>query len=116
MESIRLEETGSGRVLKLCGGMNIDEASRLRDVMLGVLDSGKGLLLDLRDVEEIDLACVQVICAAHRSFLTEGLKISLTGSDRECLRRSLSDMAMHVSACDPPLAGQCLWAAGESHV
>ena len=51
-------------LLKVAGSMSIYETAALRDVMLAVIDSPKGLTLDLGDVAECDTAGVQLLCSA----------------------------------------------------
>ncbi len=116
MGEIRLDEGGGMKVLRLAGVLTIESAARLREVMLEVLEAGQGLRLDMGSLEEIDLACTQVICAAHRSFLKSSLQLSLIGEVSEGLRKSLTGMALHPSVCEKSIVEHCLWTGGASHV
>ncbi len=101
-----------GKLLKLSGELTIDSAARLREMLMDLFDSGEELEISVRELEEADLACIQVLCAAHRSFEKAGRQIVLGGSISEKLLTSLKDMGIDPSACDAPLGANCLWKTG----
>jgi ABC-type transporter Mla MlaB component len=104
-----------GKLLKLKGELTIDSAARLRETLLDLLDTGEELEISLREVEEIDLACIQVLCAAHRSFHKAGRHIALGEGTSAGMLGALKDMGMDPSACDRPYGENCLWKTGGGH-
>jgi len=113
---IVLEGNGIGKVLRLAGRLGIENASELKGALVEAFQSGQGLDLDVSAVESADLACVQVLCAAHRSFTNAKRHIALGSSIPDGLGRSLKDMAIEASVCDPCYTPECLWGNGGSHV
>jgi anti-anti-sigma regulatory factor len=115
MGHIVLEGNGIGKILRLAGRLGIENASELKDALVEVLMSGQGLELDVSAVESADLACVQVLCSAHRSFVNAKRHIALVSSMPEGMTRSLKDMSIEPSACDSRYTSECLWGKGGSH-
>lgn len=113
---IVLEGNGIGKVLRLAGRLGIEHANELKNALVEALESGQGLELNVSAVEFADLACVQVLCAAHRSFVNAKRHIALGGSIPDGLGRSLKDMAIEASVCEPCYTSECLWGNGGSHV
>ncbi len=115
MGHIVLEGNGIGKVLRLAGRLGIENAIELKRALVEVFESGQSLVLDVSDVESTDLACMQVLCAAHRSFVNAKQHIALGSSIPEGLIRSLKDMSIEASACDACYPSGCLWGKGGSH-
>lgn len=117
MGEIVLETMAGGRkVLKLSGELTIEISPRLKGAFLEAFESGHGLGVDVSKAEMIDLACVQVFCAAHRHFVGGGLSLVIAGDIPESVRRSLNDTAIDSSTCNSACTSQCLWAKGGGHV
>jgi anti-anti-sigma regulatory factor len=116
MGGIVLEGNGIGNVVRLAGRLGIENASELKRVLVEAFEGGQGIELDVSAVESADLACVQVLCAAHRSFVNAKRHMALGSSIPDGLRRSLRDMSIEASTCDAPYTSECLWGMGGSHV
>jgi ABC-type transporter Mla MlaB component len=67
--------------LKVEGCVTISEAARFKDVLLDALGAARELRVDLSGVTEIDLAGLQLLCAAHRSARERGKVFSVQGGE-----------------------------------
>lgn len=67
---------GGGRV-RLAGELTIYHAAAARDSLLGLLQAGVPLELDLGGVSEIDTAGLQVLMAAKQQARRTGLPLAL---------------------------------------
>ncbi len=116
MGHIVLEENGIGNVLRLAGRLGIENANELKRVLVEALEGSRGLELDVSAVESADLACMQVLCAAHRSFVNGKRHMALGSSIPDGMCRSLRDMSIEASICDARYSSECLWVKGGGHV
>jgi anti-anti-sigma regulatory factor len=112
MAMVHIEDKDNAKILKVQGTLSIQDASILRDNLLEALGSSERLLIDLSDVDSIDLACMQVMCSAHRTFFNANKSISITSHISKGVMRSLSSAAIVPEACDRESHGPCLWATG----
>ena len=112
MAKIDMLDNENTRIIKVQGALSIQDSSALRRCLLEALDSPESLLLDLTDAQTIDLACIQVLCSAHKTFSKARKDIGITGELPEGIVRSLSSAALVPDACDRESHGPCLWATG----
>jgi anti-anti-sigma regulatory factor len=66
------------RSVKLSGAVNIRNTVQHHEVLCGALSAGADISLDLGDVQDADLAFVQLIIAARRSAQDRGLTLTLS--------------------------------------
>jgi anti-anti-sigma regulatory factor len=109
MCSIEVKDTDIGRVVRLGGKLVIDHASELRDAFMKAFEGSQGLNLDMSRVESTDLACLQVLCAAHRLSVRLGKKIAVSTPASPGFLKSMKDMAVHPAICNSPFDKECLW-------
>ncbi|MFO8032448.1 MAG: STAS domain-containing protein [Desulfohalobiaceae bacterium] len=75
--------------IRLQGDCSVENAGRIRQEILQVLDSGQDLELDLTQVSKADSSLQQIICAAHRSFAAQDLLIRLQGQPAQAVLDNL---------------------------
>lgn len=109
MGDLVLEDTAKGRIIRLTGRLAIDSARDLKRILLEAFESHHNLEIELNEAEAIDAACIQVLCAAHRSFFKAGKDMTVRGHASEAFRQCLKNMAIYPSICDSPFAEKCLW-------
>jgi anti-anti-sigma regulatory factor len=64
---------------RLSGAGTIKNVTQHRDVLCEALSAGVDVVLDLEDLEETDLAFIQLIISARRSAQARGLSLTLSG-------------------------------------
>jgi anti-anti-sigma regulatory factor len=112
MAKIDMIDNDNTRILRVHGALSIQDSSALRGCLLEAFGSTESLLLDLTETQTIDLACIQVLCSAHKTFSKAQKSIGITGKLPEGIVRSLSSVALVPDACDRESHGPCLWAIG----
>jgi anti-anti-sigma regulatory factor len=76
-----LDSTNDGRVILTANSsVTLAQAAALKAQLLKVLDSGRSAVLNLEGTEEIDLACLQVVLAACRTFAARGQRLEVADS------------------------------------
>jgi anti-anti-sigma regulatory factor len=67
-------------VLDLGASLTVERAASLKDELAAALAGQGGVRLSFSSVEEIDLSCLQVLCAALRSAKASGKDLHFTGT------------------------------------
>lgn len=100
--------------LKVTGSLTIGEASRFKEVLLETLNTTQELRLDLSEVTEIDLAGLQLLCAAHHLAQTRGKFFSL-GSGEYGIFHDVAKNAgfLRQAGCAQDLSGSSVFIGGE---
>ena len=102
-----IERSDDPTVLVIKGVLNVDIAFEIKKAMLEALGNGI-VVLDMSEVKEIDISCLQLFCSAHRSASAAGKKISVSGCSGP-IRRKAAEAGLLPNACKEKLAGDCLW-------
>ncbi|MBF0175652.1 MAG: STAS domain-containing protein [Magnetococcales bacterium] len=68
MYTLAVEDSGTG-TLTLAGDLTIQHARELKEALIDAVTQSMHLNLNFKDVERVDLAGLQILCAAHRSLL-----------------------------------------------
>lgn len=77
-------------VLNPSGAMIVDRASAFRNELSDALRSSHAIAVDLSLVEELDLACLQVLYAARRAATAAGKELHLSGTISPRVAKRLS--------------------------
>ena len=75
---IHEQRQGEKLTLRLHGNLDIYAVAELRELLLSCLVSGHTLDIDLREVEEIDGAGLQLLLALKRGASEQGCQLSLS--------------------------------------
>ncbi len=78
--AIALNELAEGKVLRLSGEINLSLAVKLKALLVEALDSASPLVVDVGDAIEIDLACLQLLVAAERTFAQRQIRFAVEDS------------------------------------
>lgn len=68
-----------GAVIAVGGSLTASQAGRLRAALLEALDGSRRVEVALRDVHEVDLSFLQLLCAAQRRATTRAVGFTLSG-------------------------------------
>ncbi len=114
MAKVDMVDNDNSAIIRVQGALSIQDSSALRGCLLEAFGSAEeSLLLDLTGAQTVDLACIQVLCSAHKTFSKAQKSIGITGKLPEGIVRSLSSVALVPDACDRESHGPCLWSTGE---
>jgi len=100
----------SSILLNWQGRLSIEEVIPLRNALLAALNQHAETTIDLDGVELLDLACVQLLCAACGSASTRGKRLSLRGTENPALAQTLrmNGLSYRENCLRSHKAG-CLW-------
>lgn len=92
------------------GRLSIEEVTPLRDALLIALNQHTEITIDVSKVEEIDLSCVQLLCAACGSASMRGSRLSLCGAKNPALAQCLLKNGLNYrDNCLRSDKSDCLW-------
>lgn len=120
MDELTLERTpgpeAQGRqTLKVTGRVTIAQAFEFREELLVALSAADELQLDLAGLTAIDLAGLQVLCAAHQGAEATGKLFQIMDGGNEVFRNVAADAGFlrHVG-CARDTSCSCIWVGGEN--
>jgi anti-anti-sigma regulatory factor len=100
--------------LVLTGDLKIEQAQALRDTLLQAWEEDKNVILNIDQVNDVDVACLQVFCAAHRTFLKSGSRLIFNGPLPSLFQSSVEEAGFgRERGCTLNRTKTCLWAHGE---
>ena len=97
--------------IEVKGTCTVEEAGRIRALLMERLRETDRIVLDLSGVGEVDLSFLQLICAAHKSALNAKKTLVLDGVPSEPLIRKVREAGFACrKACGAELDKDCFWA------
>ena len=110
MKVVRLQK---GIRLCLEGELTVSNATALREGFLEALGQSDQVEIDLDEITAVDLAGLQLLCAAHRTAVAKGKTLTLKDTQVPALvqARAVSGFVFHRSCRFNP-AGDCYWVGG----
>lgn len=95
------------------GHLSIEEVRPLRDALLVALNQQSEVTIEVAGVESIDLACLQLLCAACGSASIRGKKLQLRGAANPALALVLAENGLNYREnCLRSRTNNCLWLKG----
>ncbi len=102
-----------GRILKLEGELGIQQAGHLKVLLLKEFAETDRLSLDVEAVTGMDVAGLQVLCAAHKTFLTAHKGMEIVGAVSPAYEQAINDSGYRRKiGCHADPERNCLWVAG----
>jgi ABC-type transporter Mla MlaB component len=97
--------------LEVSGTCTVQEAGRIRTLLMKRLQETDRVVLNVSGVGEVDLSFLQLVCAAHKSALYANKTLVLDGVPSEPLTRKVREAGFTCrEVCGPELNKDCLWA------
>lgn len=105
-----LEHSDGTAKLSISGSMTIEDAANLKTALAGIFtDSAPQIEIELSETPSVDLSCLQVFCAAHRSAALAGKELVLRNTP-DSLRTCLEDAGFpRQTGCLHHEGKTCLW-------
>jgi len=116
MAEYGIEDNGKRRVLSLSGELTIQNAEYVRSTLLEAMQSVEHLTVRIDGVTDVDLACLQILCAAHRSAAQRNVHLKLEKKGAEVFNQTAiyAGFLRH-AGCAFDVGRECLWIEGGDH-
>jgi ABC-type transporter Mla MlaB component len=109
---IIVENKGSAVVLRASGELVIDQAARLASGLVEALGDSGNIGIDLSSVTKIDVACLQLLCAAHKSSVRQKKVLRFDGICPDTVTHVAKDAGFG-RVCGLRADDACLWGEAE---
>ncbi|MBI4847891.1 MAG: STAS domain-containing protein [Nitrospirae bacterium] len=110
MADIKVEKREDNNIVVITGEMTIQNASALRDALIQSTECAEHVILDLKDVTEIDLSCLQLLCAAHRTSVNSQKSLKLKQDYPEILKKAVTEAGYsRYFGCKLETEKSCIW-------
>ena len=109
MADIKREKAADKDVLVLGGELTVTHISSVKNELQDVLRSSSSVQVRMENVQDLDVAFLQLLCAAHRTAADENKSLTI-GGDMEKFRALLkrSGFQRHIG-CRENSRYPCLW-------
>jgi anti-anti-sigma regulatory factor len=110
----RTEPSTKTRTLRLEGSLTIERAAELKQILLDAMRGGEDLKIELEDVADCDLTCLQLLCSAHRTSIKMKKQLMLADNKSELFKQATQDAGfVRTLGCPGDPNKTCLWTGGE---
>jgi anti-anti-sigma regulatory factor len=97
----------------MAGNMTIYFAAEMKETLLTAFTESSKLTCNIENVPEIDLAGLQLLCAAHKSSCAAGKTFGIVGLNSESIRKTMVAAGFDRHAgCMKDENSRCLWVGG----
>lgn len=102
-------QRGTSWAVTIEGALTLPYISELRDALLRSVRSADDIVIDLREVTDLDVSGLQVMCAAHKSAIRLGKRLSLAVPPAAVMDLAGSAGYARQASCISGADGRCLW-------
>ncbi len=111
---LKTEKTGNTVTVKMGGPLTIEHVAELKTFMSNVSGEAEEILVDLDDVTDIDLSCIQLLCSANLSFDKTRKRLTRKSAQTKVITRALSEAGYtREMVCHDKPCKNCLWKGDE---
>ncbi|UCG78284.1 MAG: STAS domain-containing protein [Nitrospirota bacterium] len=113
---LSVDKSGKKGVLRPKGELTLLRADEMKKALMRALKKVKQLEIDLAGADDLDAACLQLICSAHRSAINAKRKITLKDTVPASVKDRLVFYGYVDAKCDIKGQNDCLLASGGNNV
>lgn len=108
--TFKIEESGNATTINAGCALTISQATELKKNITDALSNSDGLIIDLKNLSEFDLSCIQLLCSANFTFEKTGKKMTVNIAPGDFLREKLLQSGYtSKSGCFESPCRNCLW-------
>jgi anti-anti-sigma regulatory factor len=85
----RIEDSDNIRMLKFYDDLIIQNADEFKTILGESLEAAGILIINVESVAEIDLSCLQLLCALHKSAMLAGKTVTLDYNRSPLIKETL---------------------------
>ena len=96
------------------GSLTIQRAAEFKELLTKAFKEVDRLEIKIDTVNEIDLACLQLLCSTHKTFMETKKTLSIISNQSEALKKAIKDAGYdrHKACKAKGDNNQCLWVSG----
>ena len=110
MTDVAIEDRGSTQILHLSGELVVRHTDRLFSGLVAALGGAERVEIDLSSVTDVDISCLQLLCAAHKTSIRQHKPLRVEGPCPDVFRRALNNAGyLRRTGCVLGTSHACLW-------
>ncbi len=110
MMKSKFEQSGDKGMLTLDGDLTVEHAGEMRMALIKALVDSDRVEVKLGEVAEADLACLQLLCSAHRTAVTLKKRFAVAGARPEKFKQAVEAAGyLRFTGCSLGREKGCLW-------
>jgi anti-anti-sigma regulatory factor len=110
MTDCRVEAKSTATILHLSGELMIDYAARLRSILIDSLRKADRIEIDVSSVTGIDISCLQLFCAAHKTSAGMNKFLGFLDGPSSVLKQTARQAGwLRSTGCMPDRSMECVW-------
>ncbi len=115
MFDYKIEESDEKKTLSISGELIIQNAAELQKILIESLEDTAHLALNIENVTEIDMSCLQLLCSAHKTTLNTDKGLSIDGGPSAIFQKAVNISGyQQFTGCELDKSNSCLWINGNS--
>ena len=115
MFDYKVDKSDDKKILSINGDLTIQNAAELQKILIECLEDTAHLTLNIENVTEIDMSCLQLLCSAHKTTLNTDKGLSIDGSPSAIFQEAVNVSGyQQFSGCELDKSNSCLWIDGNS--
>lgn len=95
--------------LQVDGAVTVAQVGQLKELLARAVDQAETVLVDLSRVDQVDIAGLQLFCAAQRYAGVRGKTLRLSGGGERCRALVRTAGFVHGAWCNAREKTSCLW-------
>lgn len=105
-----IEKDGEACVMKLSGSLTIENVDLIKEKLMELFDNEEIVRVNVSEKSDIDFTFLQLMCSAHRTFVSHKKKLCFCNKNSEILCRKIEKLGFkrHTGCC-LDLDNSCLW-------
>jgi len=105
-----LKNSNDNGIVKLSEDMTIQHITKICDVLIKALKANDKIFIEFGNVTHVDLAGLQLMCAAHRIAILTGKQISCSGTLPDVFRKAAEEAGYdRLTGCRRDDRENCFW-------
>ncbi len=106
----KIKFTDGKAVLTFAGDLTVNQAPEIRMTFIKALIDADQVLLKFKNVSDIDLTFLQLLCSAHRSAIRLNKQITFDGSRPDLLKKTVDAAGYsRATGCRLDREKTCFW-------
>ena len=108
MIDFNIEKRDDEQVVTISGELTIESANELKKILMKSITKAGHVVLEIGNVTEMDLSCLQLFYSAHKRAKESGKSFRLKGGCPDAFKKAVEDAGYLRSLCAPGCDISCL--------
>ena len=114
--SATFEQSGNKAVITLEGELTLPFAEELKGIFIKAFQDADEISIAFKNVQEVDLSCLQLFCAAHRSAVRLKKHLVFSEGQPMVMKKAVKAAGFaHLKGCKQGSEKSCLWKKAGAH-